>query len=321
MNCSIAIGDNLRPKLIASMVAACFAAPHVAQANPVGASVAVGQASFASQGSTLNITNSPGAVINWQGFSINAGETTRFIQQSTASSVLNRVLGADPSVILGNLQSNGKVFLINPAGIMVGQGARIDVAGFVASTLNLSNQDFANGRLNFQSNPLAGSLTNAGLITTPEGGSVFLVAPNVANSGVISAQQGEVILAAGNSVQLVDTGTPGVRVELSTTDGNKAENLGTIIANTGKIGLVGALVRNSGRINADQVTRGADGRVFLRAKKDVTLDSSSVITASGDRGGDISIQAETGTALVSGRVEATGSAGKGGLLKAMGQFV
>ena len=73
MNCSIAIGDNLRPKLIASMVAACFAAPHVAQANPVGASVAVGQASFASQGSTLNITNSPGAVINWQGFSINAG--------------------------------------------------------------------------------------------------------------------------------------------------------------------------------------------------------------------------------------------------------
>jgi filamentous hemagglutinin family protein len=315
------IGDNLRPKLIASLVAACFAAPHVAEANPVGASVAVGQATFATQGSTLNVTNTPGAVINWQGFSIGSGETTRFIQQSAASSVLNRVLGADPSVILGNLQSNGKVFLINPAGIMVGQGARIDVAGFVASTLNISNQDFANGRLSFQSNPMAGSVSNAGLITTPEGGNVFLVAPNVSNTGVITAQQGQVILAAGNSVQLVDTGAPGVRVEVTTSENNKAENLGTIIANSGKVGIVGALVRNSGRINADQVTRGADGKVYLRAKKDVTLDASSVITANGERGGDISIQAETGTALVSGRVEATGSAGKGGSLKALGQFV
>src|SRR5262245_54303502 len=93
----------------------------VAQANPVGPQVVNGQVSIAQQGNTLSITNSPGAIINWQGFSIAGGETTRFIQQGAASSVLNRVLGPDPSVLLGTLTSNGRVFLINPAGILVGE--------------------------------------------------------------------------------------------------------------------------------------------------------------------------------------------------------
>ncbi|MDP3244440.1 MAG: filamentous hemagglutinin N-terminal domain-containing protein, partial [bacterium] len=99
-----------------------------ARANGTDPTVVEGQASFSTQGSTLSITNSPGAIINWQGFSIGVSEITRFIQQNAASSVLNRVIGPDPSVILGTLTSNGRIFLINPSGILVGQGARIDVA-------------------------------------------------------------------------------------------------------------------------------------------------------------------------------------------------
>ena len=87
--------------------------------------------------------------LNWRSFSIAKDETTRFIQQSAASTVLNRVTGVDPSQILGVLQSNGRVFLINPNGIVFGAGAQIDTAGLVASTLNLSNQDFLAGRLRF----------------------------------------------------------------------------------------------------------------------------------------------------------------------------
>ena len=86
-------------------------------ANPDGGVVVNGSASFSQQGNTLNITNTPGTIINWQQFSIQSGETTRFIQQSTDSAVLNRVVGQDPSQILGQLQSNGRVFLINPNGI------------------------------------------------------------------------------------------------------------------------------------------------------------------------------------------------------------
>jgi filamentous hemagglutinin family protein len=139
---------RIRRTLVALAVAACFAS-EVAHANPVGPVVVNGQATFAQAGSVLSVTNSPGSIINWQQFSIGTGEATRFIQQSSASAVLNRVVTSDPSSILGTLQSNGRVFLINPNGIVFGAGARIDVAGLVASTLHLSNEDFLAGRLNF----------------------------------------------------------------------------------------------------------------------------------------------------------------------------
>src|ERR1039457_4666275 len=213
-------------KVLAAAIACVFAAGQ-ARANGTDPTVVAGQANFSTQGSSLNITNSPEAIINWQGFSIGASEATRFIQQSAASSVLNRVIGPDPSVILGTLTSNGRVFLINPGGILVGQGARIDVAGLVASTLNLSNQDFLGGRLNFVANPLAGKVENQGSITTPSGGSVYLVGSNVTNSGIINSPQGDVILAAGQSVKIFDTSTPGVRVEITASD-NTAVNLGEI---------------------------------------------------------------------------------------------
>jgi len=77
------------------------------------------------------------SIINWQTFSIGANEITRFLQQSQASAVLNRVAAGNPSQILGALQSNGRVFLINPSGIVFGAGAQVDVAGLVASSLNL----------------------------------------------------------------------------------------------------------------------------------------------------------------------------------------
>ena len=138
---------------------------------------------------------------------------SRFIQQSQASAVLNRVVGQDPSSILGALQSNGRVFLINPNGILFGQNSIVDVAGLVASTLNLSNADFLAGRLRFTEVTGAGSLVNQGNITTGQGGNVYLVAPDVTNSGIITSPKGDVILAAGNSVELVNPGTPNLRVD------------------------------------------------------------------------------------------------------------
>src|SRR5262245_16290160 len=93
-------------KLLTVAVTSCFAA-EVAHANPFGATVINGQVFFNVNGNLLQITNSPGSIINWQRFSIGANEITRFLQQSASSAVLNRVTGVDPSVILGTLQSNG----------------------------------------------------------------------------------------------------------------------------------------------------------------------------------------------------------------------
>jgi len=115
-------------------------------ALPSGPTVISGTAGIATSGSTMTINNSANAIINWKGFSIGSGETARFIQPSALSAVLNRVTGGDPSKILGALQSNGKLLLINPNGILFGPNARVDVNGLIASTLNISNEDFLAGK-------------------------------------------------------------------------------------------------------------------------------------------------------------------------------
>ena len=99
---------------------------------------------------TLNITNSPSAVINWQQFSIQQNEVTRFIQQSNSSAILNRVTSQHPSDILGQLLSNGRVFVINPNGIVFGKDSIVDTAGLIASTLDMTDEDFIAGNLKFQ---------------------------------------------------------------------------------------------------------------------------------------------------------------------------
>ena len=304
-------------KAIAMAVASCFVA-HGALANPYGLSVVNGQVSARQNGNTLSITNSPGSIINWQGFSIGSNEVTRFIQQSAASTVLNRVVGVDPSIILGTLQSNGRVFLLNPNGVLFGAGSTIDVAGLVASTLNLSNADFLAGRMRFTDTPGAASVVNQGTITTPSGGQVYLVAPNVENHGVISSSQGEVILAAGKTVDLVDSGTPNLRVQIDAPD-NQAVNVGQIIANSGKVGIYAGLIRNSGIIRADGVVRGANGEILLKATKSATVEAGSTLSASGAAGGTVTVQSGD-TTLVAGAIEATGSSGNGGTVQVLGNL-
>ncbi|PKO82829.1 MAG: hypothetical protein CVU17_11465 [Betaproteobacteria bacterium HGW-Betaproteobacteria-11] len=297
-------------RLAAAAVAACFALG--AQANPVDPTVVNGSASFNQSGNVLTVTNSDGAIINWQQFSIAAGETTHFAQPSASSSVLNRVLGGDPSAIYGTLSSNGHVWLVNPAGIMVGPGGRIDVAGFVGSTLNISNADFLASKLNFGATPGAAGVVNQGEITTPSGGSVYLIGGNVSNEGLITTPQGETILAAGQTVQLIDTATPGVKVEITGSEGN-ATNLGQIVADAGRIGIAGVIVRNSGTLNASSaVSEG--GRIFLRASQDAYVDGNGRITTTGTTGGRVEVLGNRVAVMDNAEIDASGANGGGTIL-------
>ena len=152
-------------KILAAALAACFAAG--AQANPTGASIAAGQALIQQSGKTLTITNTPGTIINWSSFNINRDELTKFVQQSAQSQVLNRVTGVDLSQILGQLQSNGRVLLINPNGVLFGKDAKVDVAGLIVSTLQLKDADFLAGKPKFNDTPGAGKIGNQGSIRPP----------------------------------------------------------------------------------------------------------------------------------------------------------
>ncbi len=305
-------------KAVSLAVASCFSvSAETALANPTGGVVVSGSATFNQQGNQLSITNTPGAIINWRAFSIGPNELTRFIQQSSASSVLNRVVGVDPSVILGALQSNGRVFLINPNGILFGAGAQIDVAGLVASTLNLSNADFAAGRLRFTETPGAGSITNQGSISTPGGGQVYLIAPDIQNTGIITSPKGEVILAAGRTVELVDAGTPNLRIEITAPD-TQAVNIGQIVASSGKIGIYAGLIKNSGEVRADGVVVGQNGEILLKATNRVALEKGSIVSASGPTAGKVTIQADSGIVTVAGTVAANASQGAGGAINIAG---
>ncbi len=235
--------------------------PQLAVANPLGPQVISGQASFATQGKTLSVTNSDRAIINWRDFSIAGGEITRFIQPTATSAVLNRVIGNNPSAIYGALQSNGRVYLVNQNGIFIGPTASIDVKSLVASTLNITDNDFKAGKINFSGGPLSGRIENQGAIRTPAGGSIYLIAPDITNSGVIHAPNGDILLAAGQQVSLVESTTPEIAVVVSA-PGNEVLNLGRIIAEAGRIGIYGGLIRHRGVVSADSAVVDKTGAVY-----------------------------------------------------------
>jgi filamentous hemagglutinin family protein len=257
-----------------------------AWALPSGAQVTQGTASLQVQGTVLTVTNSVGTVIHWDQFSIAAGETARFVQPSASSQVLNRVIGGNPSQILGSLESNGQVFLLNANGIAFGRGSQVNVAGLVASTLKLDDADFLAGRLNFGSlsgtapgtSPLVvpGAVQQQGTIQTPSGGFVYLLAPQVENTGIIRVAEGKVLLAAGHKVSIASPLTPEVSWEVSAPP-SSALNLGDIAAR--RVGLIGQGVSNAGLLSATTAVAGEDGRIMLRAAGQLQQTATGRMTA------------------------------------------
>ncbi|WP_219137215.1 filamentous hemagglutinin N-terminal domain-containing protein, partial [Janthinobacterium sp. UMAB-60] len=96
----------------------------LALAGPAGGTVVAGQATInGTPGATVIKQGSQNAVINWASFNVGKGESVQFQQPNSNAVALNRVLGSDGTTILGNLSANGKVFIVNPNGVLFGQGA------------------------------------------------------------------------------------------------------------------------------------------------------------------------------------------------------
>lgn len=299
-------------------VVAGWASP--AFANPQGSHVVHGQVGFNRPNTaTLEITNSPNAIINWNNFSIGKGETTKFIQQGATSQVLNRVVGQDPSAILGRLISNGRVFLINPNGMAFGPQSVIDTAGFIGSTLNMTDEDFLSGNYKFKAGTKAGKLVNEGLIRSRGKGGVYLIAPSVENSGIIRTDSGNLVLAAGRKVTLSSLDLHHISVEVQAPD-DEVLNLGQLLTGGGAIGIFAGSIRNHGVIEAKSVHRDEKGNVVLAASKDVALAKDSLIKATaGKDGGRVRIAAGDKLRIVEGAaVQADGESGGEVALEAKG---
>lgn len=168
--------------------------------NPILDNVVQGKVSIDPQDKILTITASDKSIIEWQSFSIDAGEKAEFIQPSEKASCLNTVVGNLTSNILGNLSANGHIYLINPNGIIVGKSGTVDTASFLASTLRIEYDDFLNGTLRFQGNREK-QIINEGKITASSG-DVILLAHFIKNSGEIISNKGLVAMASGARIAL-----------------------------------------------------------------------------------------------------------------------
>lgn len=298
-----------------------FSLATLVYANPGGPQVVHGQVTMSHPDpTTLNIRNSPNAIINWKSFSIGKGETTRFIQQNASSAILNRVSGENPSTLLGHLSSNGRVFLINPNGMVFGPNAVIDTAGFIASTLNIKDSDFLAGRLNFEGAPGAGSIKNQGLIQARDDGGVYLIAPRIENSGIIRTESGNLVLAAGRKITISSLDLDHISFEIQAPE-DEVVNIGKLLTSGGAMGVFAGTIRNHGHIEADTLTRDAQGNIRLVAQADIELETGSTISASGPRGGHIHLESEAGTTRVSGAVAARGLVENGGAVQVLGEHV
>ncbi|MDP3354968.1 MAG: filamentous hemagglutinin N-terminal domain-containing protein [Polaromonas sp.] len=272
----------------------------VAQALPANGAVAAGSATISSTASTTTINqSSANTVINWQSFGIGAGQSVQFVQPGSNSVALNRVLGSEVSSILGNLSANGKVFLLNPNGILFGSGAQVNVGGLVASTMSLSDAKFMSGDYSF-TNAGSGTVVNQGTINAADGGHVALMGKTVINQGVITARLGTVALVGGQAATLDLAGDGILRVSVAQ-------------------GAVNALVENGGLIQAD------GGRVLLTAQAagnllHTAVNNTGVIQAQtiGSRNGTILLLGDmaTGTMSVGGTLDASApNGGNGGFIE------
>ncbi|EDM3692528.1 hypothetical protein CSM81_23820, partial [Salmonella enterica subsp. enterica serovar Infantis] len=293
--------------LLAGFIISLF--PWMALANPVlptGGQIMGGQGSISTSGNQMTIhQQTQNMVTNWHSFDIGRNNTVQFVQPGSSSVALNRVTGASGSQIMGTLKANGQVFILNPNGVLFGKDARVNVAGLVASTKNISNADFMQGHYTLSGNGHPGAqVVNQGSLTTLKGGYIVLAGERVSNRGTVTTPSGKTVLAAGQTVtlQLDNGGLTSVSVNGS---------------------VVNALVENRGLISA------TSGQVYLTAKgRDMLLNTvvnnSGTVEAKGleSRGGEIVLNGgDSGVVSQSGRLLADSQAGQGGKVSLEGQNI
>jgi trimeric autotransporter adhesin len=264
----------------------------VASALPTGGQVAQGAASISQAGQAMSITQSTAkAVINWQSFDIGSGAQVNVLQPNSQSVLLNRVLSDNPSQIFGQLNANGQVVLVNPRGIVAGSDGSVNTSGFTASTLNISDADFMQGRYRFVGDGSKGEVLNQGTIRTAPGGYVALLGASVSNEGQIIAPQGSVALGAAGRISVPLGSTGKIRLELSPASINAS------VAN-----------RKGGVIVAE------GGQVYLQASAVggalASVQQSGQIDTSGAQAGDVHLLADNGRIVVDGQIKANSSDAK-----------
>ena len=274
---------------------------------PTGANIVAGAGSISQSGTQMNVhQRTDKLVTEWNSFDIGANNAVRFDQPNSQSIALNRVVGGgNASQILGKLEANGQVWLLNPNGVVIGQGAQVNVGGLLASSLQVTDADFLSGQHRFSGGEGAGAVVNHGDVNASAGGMVALIGPQVSNTGTISTPGGSTVMAAGDKVSLDFQG-----------DGLVSVNV--------ERGVLDALVKNGGGIRADGgavtlTARSADAAISSVVNNTGIIEAHSLVA----RNGRIILDGDTegGLTQVAGTLDVSSELGKGGEIAVTGENV
>lgn len=299
---------------------------------------------------TITQTSSAG-ILQWQKFDIGSNATVTVVQPSSTAVLLNKVSDGDynhSTLIEGKLNANGQVYIYNPNGIIFGKNSQVNVNTLVATSLRITDSRFMAGLLSstsaaFSADPdasyantytdgtgrvwgLPGAVTVEGdgsgqaNLTAANGGKILLVAPNIANDGVLSAPDGQVLLAAGLTTYLAapsDTTMRGFQAGVannaisSSSGGSGVWNGGASAATNGDVGkinvgtgnatLIGKAVNQMGLISAT-TSVSSNGSIYLFARDgttDTTLNSTKTLKdAAVPYGGALTLGADSVTEIL-----------------------
>ena len=290
-----AIKETTRKFVVYIVVAGMLMPSTYAQATPMGGQVSSGAGSILQSGATTTVTqSSQNLSLNWQAFNVSPEETVSFVQPSTSAIAVNRILDINATQVLGNLNANGQVYLINPNGIIFGQDAQVNVGGLVASTLNINDASLSGNDRTFSGNG-TGSIINQGTLNAATGGYVALLGNTVNNQGAITTPLGTVALGAGNAATLTFQNNSLVKMQVDQSVLNSlAENGGLIQANGGQVimnagaknALLASVVNNTGVIEAHTVEYQEGSIILLGGMEAGTTYAGGTLDASAPNGGN-----------------------------------
>jgi len=262
-------------------------------------------------------------------YNIGVDEVHQYNQPGADSIFVQRVMGGDSSSLLGQLIANGQVWVMNPSGVLIGAEARVNAAGFMATSLVMSEDDFFAGRYDLHQEGDGGYVINDGDITVNNGGYAVLAGASVVNNGYIQANLGEVVLASGRQMTVDFTGDGLINFAVdektaATVTGPDGADMTSAVLNAGEVRADGgrvtmtaraasdvfdAVVNNEGVVEA-QTAEMKDGLIVLSGGDEGVVSNEGVLNASGATGGDVRMDGEYVGQF--GEVRADGVEGDGG---------
>ncbi|WMD19074.1 filamentous hemagglutinin N-terminal domain-containing protein [Achromobacter seleniivolatilans] len=329
---------GVRVVAAALVVAGLMALIPVANALPTGAKVTHGTASvFSADGKNLVINQStPKAVINWKAFGVETNETVTFNQRPTDMTLNQVAFGGAQTAINGKITAPGKIFIVNPSGVVFNSLASVNVGSLVASTQPVDPAHFytnTSGAYVFEGGG-SGAVVNNGEIFAGDGGDVVLLGRYVSNRGAIRTNGGTTALGAGKKFT-VTIGSGLLKLQVNAADANAvAENMGSIRADGGQVllraradgaaNMVHTVVNNAGVIEANTLN-GTRGRIVLDGGSRGVVEvagrlSASALTGHGN-GGTVDAKGRTVQVRLSTEVDTRSNSGATGTFKVSSQNV